>query len=106
MGRFTATNGQVFALKGIFTSTNLLIAVISALIVYVMFKYLRKELKLAERLQVRCQVFRTKADFNVRMESRIGRSSRFPYLNCTLKVARQCTSGLNSIISCLSSLLM
>jgi hypothetical protein len=30
----------------------------------------------------------------------------FPYLNCTLKVARQWTSGLNSTISCLSSLFM
>jgi hypothetical protein len=48
MGEFTATNGPgkglVFALKDIFTGTNFLIAVISALIGYIVFEYLRKKL--------------------------------------------------------------
>jgi hypothetical protein len=48
MGEFTATNGQgksfTFALNDIFTRSNLFIAIISALIGYVVFEYLRKKL--------------------------------------------------------------
>jgi hypothetical protein len=48
MGEFTRTNGQgkslVFAIRDIFTVTNFIIAVISGLIGYVIFEYLRKKL--------------------------------------------------------------
>jgi hypothetical protein len=48
MGEFTRTNGQgkslVFAIKDIFTVTNFVIAIISGLIGYVIFEYLRKKL--------------------------------------------------------------
>jgi hypothetical protein len=48
MGEFTATNGPgkslAFALNDIFTCTNFVIAIISALIGYVVFEYLRKKL--------------------------------------------------------------
>jgi hypothetical protein len=48
MGEFTASNGQgkslAFALNDIFTTTNFLIAIVSALIGYVVFEYLRKKL--------------------------------------------------------------
>jgi hypothetical protein len=48
MGEFTASNGHgkslVFALKDIFTGANFVIAIISALIGYVVFEYLRKNL--------------------------------------------------------------
>jgi len=48
MGEFTYANQQgkslVFAIKDIFTATNFAIAVISALIGYIVFEYLRKEL--------------------------------------------------------------
>jgi hypothetical protein len=48
MGEFTQTNGQgksfVFAIQDIFTVTNFVIAVISGLIGYVIFEYLRKKL--------------------------------------------------------------
>jgi hypothetical protein len=48
MGEFTASNGRgktlAVALIDIFTRTNLLIALISALIGYVVFEYLRKKL--------------------------------------------------------------
>jgi hypothetical protein len=48
MGEFTASNGQgksmAFALHDIFTGTNFAIAMISALIGYVVFEYLRKKL--------------------------------------------------------------
>ena len=48
MGEFTAANGRgktlAQALYDIFTGTNLLIAMISALIGYVVFEYLRKKL--------------------------------------------------------------
>jgi hypothetical protein len=48
MEEFTATNGQgkslTFALNDIFTGTNFFIAVISALIGYVVVEYLRKKL--------------------------------------------------------------
>ena len=48
MGEFTVTNGSgkslAFALRDIFTGTNFLIAMISALIGYVVFEYLRKRL--------------------------------------------------------------
>ena len=48
MGEFTATNGPgkslVFALRDIFTVANFFIAVISALIGYVVLEYLRKKL--------------------------------------------------------------
>ena len=48
MGEFTATNGTgksvAFALNDIFSGMNFLIAVISALIGYVVFEYLRKKL--------------------------------------------------------------
>jgi hypothetical protein len=48
MGEFTVTNGPgkslAFALNDIFTGTNFLIAMISALIGYVVFEYLRKKL--------------------------------------------------------------
>ena len=48
MGEFTSTNGQgkslTFALYDIFTGTNFFIAIISALIGYVVFEYLRKKL--------------------------------------------------------------
>jgi len=48
MGEFTHTNDQgktlVFAIKDIFTVTNFAIAVISGLIGYVVFEYLRKQI--------------------------------------------------------------
>ena len=48
MGVFTASNGagksMAFALRDIFTGTNFAIALISALIGYVVFEYLRKKL--------------------------------------------------------------
>ena len=48
MGEFTASNGHgktlVFALHDIFTATNFIIALISALIGYVVFEQLRKKL--------------------------------------------------------------
>ena len=48
MGEFTASGGHGksfrFAINDIFTGTNLLIALVSALIGYVMFEYLRKKL--------------------------------------------------------------
>ncbi len=48
MGEFTHANQQgktlVLALKDIFTATNFAIAIISALIGYIVFEYLRKEL--------------------------------------------------------------
>jgi hypothetical protein len=48
MGEFTASNGRgkslAFALHDIFTGTNFAIAMISALIGYVVFEYLRKKL--------------------------------------------------------------
>jgi hypothetical protein len=47
MGEFTRTNDQgkslVFAVKDIFTVTNFIIAIISGLIGYVVFEYLRKQ---------------------------------------------------------------
>jgi hypothetical protein len=47
MGEFTRANGQAksmaFALYDIFTATNFVIAMISALIGYVVFEYLRKK---------------------------------------------------------------
>jgi hypothetical protein len=47
MGEFTQTNGQgkslVVAIKDIFTVTNFGIAIISGLIGYVVFEYLRKQ---------------------------------------------------------------
>jgi len=48
MGEFTVSNGNgkslAFAFHDIFTGTNLVIAMISALIGYVVFEYLRKKL--------------------------------------------------------------
>jgi uncharacterized membrane protein len=48
MGEFTGSNGHgksmAFALRDIFTGTNFAIALISALIGYVVFEYLRKKL--------------------------------------------------------------
>jgi hypothetical protein len=48
MGEFTVSNGQgkslAFALRDILTGTNLVIAMISALIGYVVFEHLRKKL--------------------------------------------------------------
>ena len=48
MGEFTASNGSgksmAFALHDIFTGTNFAIAMISALIGYVVFEYLRKKI--------------------------------------------------------------
>jgi hypothetical protein len=48
MGEFTHANQQgkslVFAIKDIFTATNFAIAIISALIGYTVFEYLRKEI--------------------------------------------------------------
>lgn len=48
MGEFTVANGQgkslAFALHDIFTRMNLVIALVSALIGYVVFEYLRKML--------------------------------------------------------------
>ena len=48
MGEFTASNGHgksmAFALHDIFTGTNFAIALISALIGYLVFEYLRKKL--------------------------------------------------------------
>ena len=48
MGEFTATNGPgkslTFALNDIFTRTNFLIGMTSALIGYVIFEYLRKKM--------------------------------------------------------------
>ena len=48
MGEFTQTNGQgknlVFAIKDIFTVANFVIAVISGMIGYVVFEYLRKQI--------------------------------------------------------------
>jgi hypothetical protein len=46
MGQFTRTNGEgkslAFAVQDIFTVTNFVIAVISALLGYLVFEYLRK----------------------------------------------------------------
>ena len=48
MGEFTQTNGQgknlLFAIQDIFTVANVAIAIISGLIGYVVFEYLRKQL--------------------------------------------------------------
>jgi hypothetical protein len=48
MGEFTVANGRgksfAAALTDIFTGTNMLIAVVSALIGYLVFEYLRKKL--------------------------------------------------------------
>jgi hypothetical protein len=48
MGEFTVANGQgktmAFALHDIFTGTNFAIAMVSALIGYLVFEYLRKKL--------------------------------------------------------------
>lgn len=48
MGEFTHANGQgkslLFAINDIFTVTNFFIAVIAALIGYVVFEYLRRKL--------------------------------------------------------------
>jgi hypothetical protein len=48
MGEFTASNGKgktlAFALNDIFTATNFLIALVSALIGYVIFEFLRRNL--------------------------------------------------------------
>jgi hypothetical protein len=48
MGEFNASNGQsktlLFALHDIFTPVNFAIAIVSALIGYVVFEYLRKKL--------------------------------------------------------------
>ena len=48
MGEFTRTNGQaktlVFALMDIFTAANLIIAIISGLIGYLVVEYLRKRI--------------------------------------------------------------
>ena len=49
MGEFTRANSEhgkslIFAIKDIFTITNFVIAVISALIGYLVFEYLRKKL--------------------------------------------------------------
>jgi hypothetical protein len=48
MGEFTYTNGGektfLFAIKDIFTTTNFFIAIIAALIGYVVFEFLRKKL--------------------------------------------------------------
>ncbi len=48
MGEFTVSGGRgksfAFALNDMFTGTNFLIAIVSALIGYVMFEYLRKKL--------------------------------------------------------------
>jgi hypothetical protein len=48
MGEFTRANGQgktlVFALEDIVTPANFLIALVSALIGYVIFEYLRRKL--------------------------------------------------------------
>ena len=48
MGEFTHANGRgkslAYALHDIFTTTNFVIAMISALIGYVVFEYLRKRL--------------------------------------------------------------
>jgi hypothetical protein len=47
MGEFTASNGHgkslAFALRDIFTGTNFAIAIVSALIGYVLFEHLRKK---------------------------------------------------------------
>ena len=48
MGEFTGANGQgktlIFALRDIITPINLMIALISALIGYVIFEFLRRKL--------------------------------------------------------------
>jgi hypothetical protein len=48
MGEFTRTNADrktlIFAIKDIFTPTNLVIAIISGLIGYVVVEYLRKRI--------------------------------------------------------------
>jgi uncharacterized protein with PQ loop repeat len=48
MGEFTRANGQgkslVFAVQDVFTITNFLVAIVSALIGYVVVEYLRKKL--------------------------------------------------------------
>ena len=48
MGEFTDMNGQgktlLFAVQDIFTTINFVIAIISELIGYVVFEYLRKQL--------------------------------------------------------------
>jgi hypothetical protein len=49
MGEFTQTNGQgkslVFAIQDIFTVTNFVIAIISGMIGYVVFEYLRNNFR-------------------------------------------------------------
>jgi hypothetical protein len=54
MGEFTRANGQgkslAFALKDIFSATNLAIAIISGLLGYLGFDYLRKRLWLSRRI--------------------------------------------------------
>ena len=48
MGEFSRANGRgktwAFAIEDIFTATNLAVAIISALIGYVVFEYLRKKI--------------------------------------------------------------
>jgi hypothetical protein len=48
MGEFTSSNGKgkslAFAVNDIFTTTNFVIAIVSALIGYVVFEHLRKTL--------------------------------------------------------------
>jgi hypothetical protein len=48
MGEFSRASGRgktwVFAIEDIFTETNLVIAVVSGLMGYVVFEYLRKQL--------------------------------------------------------------
>ena len=48
MGEFTQSHGQgkgfAFAVKDIFSATNFAIAVVAALIGYIVFEYLRKKL--------------------------------------------------------------
>jgi hypothetical protein len=48
MGEFTNANGKgktlIFAIRDIFTSANFIIALVSALIGYVVFEWLRKKL--------------------------------------------------------------
>ncbi len=48
MGEFTHANGHgkslAFAIQDIFTATNIVIAVVSGLLGYLIFEYLRKQL--------------------------------------------------------------
>ena len=50
-----------------------------------------------------CKICNAYADFNSGLEVQSEPQLTSPYFSCTLNVARQCISGLNSTVFCLSS---